>query len=74
MKRLSDSITQLPITQNCDEFEDVIPVEDVKWFIRKLINKRTFKTLTKDEDVDSIIISVKKLKKLSGDALIGDSE
>jgi len=36
---LSSSITQLPTTQNCDEFEDVIPVEDVKKFLKMICGK-----------------------------------
>lgn len=34
MSKLNDKVTQLPTTQNCDEFEDVVLVEDLKEIVR----------------------------------------
>lgn len=70
---LSDKITQLPVTQNCDEFEDVIPVEEVKKFIeiicgRIMVEQGVTNYITEGNDL------VKFIEDKAGDALLGADE
>ena len=59
MSKLDDKVTQLPTTQNCDEFEDIILMEDLKeviksayfdmpWAILSLLGKKAIEVVFKD--------------------------